>query len=77
MHINMRSVNRFHRISQKTGKKMFCYAARHGFATRKLVQGHDCLTVATLLGHADGSMLAKVYQHLDKNGEFLKKALRE
>jgi hypothetical protein len=31
--------NRFYRLSQKTGKRMFCYAARHGFATRKLIQG--------------------------------------
>ena len=67
--------NRFHRISQKTGKRMFCYAARHGFATRKLIQGKGALTISQLMGHADGSMLARVYGHLDKNVDFLKKAL--
>lgn len=67
--------NRFHRISQTLGKRMFCYAARHGFATRKLIQGHDHLTVASILGHTDGSMLAKVYSHVSDNAEHLKKAL--
>lgn len=67
--------NRFHRISKATGKRMFCYAARHGFATRKLTQGHDHLTVAALMGHTDGSMLAKVYSHIDQDTAHLKKAL--
>ena len=69
--------NRFHRISKATGKRMFCYAARHGFATRKLTQGKDHLTVAALMGHADGSMLAKVYSHIDQDTAHLKKALAD
>jgi integrase/recombinase XerC len=67
--------NRFHRLSQKTGKRMFCYAARHGFGTRKLIQGHDHLTVAAIMGHTDGSMLAKVYSHVDKDVAHMKRAL--
>jgi integrase len=67
--------NRFHRLSKATGKRMACYDARHGFATRKLIQGHDHLTVAAIMGHRDGSMLAKVYSHVDKDTEHLKKAL--
>lgn len=67
--------NRFHRISKAMGKRMFCYAARHGFGTRKLIQGHDHLTVAALMGHTDGSMLAKVYSHVDKDTEHLRRAL--
>lgn len=67
--------NRFQRISKRIGKRMFCYAARHGFGTRKLVQGHDHLVVAALMGHADGSMLAKVYSHIDQKADHLKKAL--
>jgi len=67
--------NRFHRISQKTGKRMFAYAARHGWATRKLIQGHDHLTLATLLGHTDGSMLARVYSHIENDTAHLKRAL--
>lgn len=69
--------NRFHRLSKEIGKRMFCYAARHGFATRKLVQGHDSLTVAALMGHTDGSMLAKVYSHIDQDTAHLKKALAD
>ncbi len=67
--------NNFYRISKITGKRMFCYAARHGFGTRKLIQGHDHLTVAALMGHSDGSMLAKIYSHIDQDTVHLKKAL--
>lgn len=67
--------NRMHRLSKATGRKMAMYDARHGFATRKLIQGHDHLTVAALMGHTDGSMLAKVYSHIDKDTTHLKKAL--
>jgi integrase len=69
--------NRMHRLSKVTGKRMAMYDARHGFATRKLIQGHDHLTVAALMGHTDGSMLAKVYSHVDKDTVHLKKALAE
>lgn len=67
--------NRFHRLSKIIGKRMFCYAARHGFGTRKLIQGHDHLTVAALMGHSDGSMLAKVYSHIEQDDAHLKRAL--
>jgi hypothetical protein len=53
-----------HRLSQATWKRQAMYDARHGFATRELVQGHDHLTVAELMGRRDGPMLAKVYAHL-------------
>ncbi len=69
--------NRMHRLSRATGRKKAMYDARHGFATRKLVQGHDHLTVAELMGHRDGTMLAKVYGHLDRNVDHLKKALED
>lgn len=69
--------NRMDRLSKKIGKRLAMYDARHGFATRKLVQGHDHLTVAELMGHRDGSMLAKVYGHLDRNVGHLKKALED
>jgi integrase len=56
---------------------MFAYAARHGFATRKLIKGKGSLTISQLMGHADGTMLARVYGHLDKNVDFLEKALED
>ncbi len=67
--------NRMHRLSKLTGKRMAMYDARHGFATRKLIQGHDHLTIAAIMGHRDGSMLAKVYSHVDKDIDHLKRAL--
>ena len=41
------------------------------------MQGHDHLTVAELMGHCDGTMLAKVYGHLDRDVAHLKKALAD
>ncbi len=35
--------------------------------------GRRALTISQLMGHADGSMLAHVYGHLDRNVDFLKK----
>ena len=50
----------------------FClYVLRHSFATRALIKGVDSTAVSTLLGHEDCSTLAKVYQHLSSNPEFL------
>jgi integrase len=69
--------NRMQRLSRAIGKKLSIYDARHGFATRKLVQGHDHLVIAELMGHRDGAMLAKVYGHLDRNIDYLKKVLED
>ena len=56
-------------------KRMFCYAVpATNFATRKLVAGHGHMGIAALMGHSDGSMLAKVYAHLDQHDEHLRKA---
>lgn len=64
------------KVAAKYGKKLFLYAMRHSFAHRMLTDsGVDSLTVSTLLGHADGSMLARVYSHLDQNTEHLRKAV--
>lgn len=67
--------NRMQILSRIIGKRMFMYAARHGFGTRKLIQGHDHLTVAAIMGHSDGSMLAKIYSHVSDDEAHLKKAL--
>ena len=47
------------------------YALRHAWATRALETGLDALTVAVLMGHADPSTLAKVYQHLAHSPQYL------
>ncbi|AWM36983.1 site-specific tyrosine recombinase XerC [Gemmata obscuriglobus] len=56
----------------REGEKRFAmYDLRHLFATRKLKEGHDPITVATLLGHRDTGMLARHYQELSKDCEHL------
>ena len=57
------------------GQKYCLYAYRHTFATRLLEAGIDALTVSTLLGHVDGTMLARVYAHLQKNADHLLSAV--
>ena len=66
---------RFERLSKHLGVQYAAYSIRHGFATRKLVEGHDHLTVAEIMGHRDGRMLAQTYQHLHHKGEHLRRVL--
>lgn len=67
---------RFNRLSAKLGTKYCLYLFRHSFATRMLEKGLDAITVSTLMGHADTSMLGKVYQHLSHNPEHLLNQMR-
>ncbi len=72
------SVNcRFNRLKTKLGVKYCLYLFRHTYATRLLESGMDAMTVSTLMGHADTSMLARVYQHLSHNPDFLLKQLNQ
>jgi integrase len=67
---------RFSRLRKHVGGVKFaCYSIRHGFGTRKLVEGHDAITIAQIMGHRDARMLSTVYQHLDQNEDHLRKAL--
>jgi integrase len=54
----------FTRLKERINRRLCLYVFRHSFATRMLTAGVDAMTVATLLGHADASMLGRVYQHL-------------
>lgn len=63
--------------ARKRGEKLCLYAFRHTFSQRLLLAGVDSLTVSTLLGHVDGTMLTRVYQHLQQSNEHLLKALNQ
>lgn len=66
---------RMQELSKKIGTRMFLYAARHGYGTRKLKAGHGHLAIAATMGHKDGSMLARIYSHIDEDDEHLRTVL--
>jgi integrase len=66
----------FFRLEKKIGRKLSLYVFRHSFATRLLTEGVDPMTVATLLGHSDTSMLGRVYQHLYQRTDHLRSQLQ-
>ena len=68
---------RFERLKRKLGKKYCLYLFRHSFATHMLESGMDALTVSVLMGHADTTMLSRVYQHLSHNPQKLLNQIRK
>lgn len=66
---------RFARLEEKLGRRFCQYHWRHSFATRKLKAGVSPIVVAELLGHADVSTLAKVYQHVAQDPAHMLTAL--
>jgi integrase len=67
---------RFDTLAKKLGKKYCLYHLRHTWMNRMLTSGVDALTVAVLAGHSDPSTLAKTYQHLSQNPEYLQRQAR-
>jgi integrase len=63
------------KLAREHGVGFSCYDLRHGFATRLLVKGVDHVTVGTLMGHKDGTQVARTYQHLNKQETYLKSVL--
>jgi site-specific recombinase XerD len=72
-------VRRLSRMKDKLGieSDVTAYSYRHTFATDSLLAGVDIVQVAELLNHSDIAMVAKVYGHLGKFGEPLRKAAAE
>lgn len=62
---------RLKKIAKKTGKKFCMTDMRHFWATRLLESGLDHITVAKLMGHADASMISRVYSHIGEKNNFL------
>jgi integrase len=65
-----------YRMAEQQAAKYSLYVLRHSWATHALERGVDALTVAVLMGHRDPSTLAKVYQHLAHNPQYLQEQAR-
>ena len=67
---------KFYGLSVKMGIPGLCATTlRHSFCTNALKRNVDTTTVALLMGHKDTSMVAKVYQHLAKDDDYMRKAV--
>jgi integrase len=68
------SVNcNFVRLEKKIGQKLHLGCFRHSWCTRAL-KVLDPVATSVLMGHADPSMLARVYQHLNQDADYLRAA---
>ncbi len=67
---------RFGRLKKKLGVRYCFYAFRHTFCTRSLKNGVDAVTTARLMGHADLTMVSRVYAHVEKDLAHMQEAAR-
>jgi integrase len=68
---------RFRRLKKELGIPDLCATTlRHSWATATLKNGLDSTTASILMGHRDPSTLARNYQHLVQDHEYLKQAAR-
>jgi integrase len=65
---------RFQRMESKLGWLPCLYNIRHTYCNRALINGVDPIALADLMGHADASMIMKVYQHIHQDSDHLRKA---
>lgn len=65
------------KMARKHGTKYSLYHFRHSWCQRAIQSGLDPLTVAVLMGHSDPSTIAKVYQHLALDPDFLRNAVKK
>jgi integrase len=65
----------FVRLKPVLGRKVALVDLRHSFVTPGIKRGVDPITLATLCGHADPTMVAKTYSHLSQDDAHLRNAL--
>lgn len=63
------------KLAREGDRRFAMYDLRHCFASRKLKEGHDPITVAALLGHKDGTMLCRHYEGISTDGDHLRAAV--
>ncbi|HVU88129.1 MAG TPA: tyrosine-type recombinase/integrase [Pirellulales bacterium] len=67
---------RFSKLRNKLKINGLCaYAVRHRFAQRALRRGLTADTTGVLMGHVDGTMVRRVYGHLERQHQFLRDEL--
>ena len=72
------SINcRFQRLKEKVDFPVCAYGIRHSYATEGLKSGMDSLTIAQLMGHADGTMISRCYAHLARNPSYLREQAKK
>jgi integrase len=73
--------NAFDQQCNKLGKKLgfhVCpYAIRHTFATDAIIRGVDIVTIASLMGHKNLTMLHRIYQHVKRRSDHMRDALKQ
>jgi integrase len=60
----------------KLSKRYHLGAFRKGYATEGLKNGVDTITLANLMGHANGAMLSRIYAKVQQDPEFMAEAAR-
>jgi integrase/recombinase XerD len=63
-------------LAMRHGPRYSLYTFRHSWCTHALERGLDAVTVATLMGHRDTTMICRVYGHLMQKRDFLREAAR-
>lgn len=63
--------------AERLAPKYCLTVIRHSWCHRALKRGLDALTVSQLMGHADVTMVAKVYSHLSHAPDFLRSAMQK
>ena len=66
----------FGRLAKFTGRRVSMYQFRHRYITAALLDGMDSHSVAKLAGHVDGTMLSRVYSHVEKDLAFMQAQAR-
>lgn len=67
----------WNRKSAERAPKYCLTVLRHSWCHHALRRGLDALTVSVLMGHADCSMVTKVYSHLSHAPDYLREAVKK
>jgi integrase len=63
----------FTKLKTKIGKRYCLYNIRHTYITNGLKRGVDPVTMATLVGHADLTMIHRIYSHISQDSDHMRK----